>query len=106
MPVFEILNNEMERIKSKAPAAFKAQVLDTEKRLSILFDSLNNDLLKGKIEDLKQVALAIQAREHDQANALLQKLITDAASQDDSKWMVSSVFPSQEIEADKICRLA
>lgn len=90
MPVFEILNTELQRIKPKAPTAFKAQVIDTEKRLSILFDSLNNSLLhSGTVDDLKQIAQTIQAREHDQANALLQKLITATGSSDDSKWMVS-----------------
>jgi hypothetical protein len=45
--MYEILDAEMQRVKAKAPANYKQHVVDTEKRLNILFDHLNNeDLLK------------------------------------------------------------
>jgi protein transport protein SEC31 len=95
MPVYEILNNEMQRIKSKAPAAYKAQVLDTEKRLSILFDYLNNqEVVKpGTIEEMKALAQAMQARQHDQAQAVLTDIMT-TKTDEGSAWMVSLTLGS------------
>lgn len=92
MPVFEILNNEMQRIKSRAPANYRPQVLDTEKRISILFDHLNNqDMLKqDTIEEVKSIAQAIQSRQHDQATSQLTDIMT-SKTDEGSNWMVSSV---------------
>jgi len=89
MPIFEILNNEMQRIKSRAPQNYKAQVVDTEKRLSILFDHLNNqELLKpDTVEQVKDIAQSIQGREHEQATSLLTDIMTNKTDQG-SNWMV------------------
>jgi protein transport protein SEC31 len=107
MPVFEILNNEMQRIKSKAPPSFKAQVVDTEKRLSILFDHLNNQevIQPSTIEELKQVAQQVQSREHDQAATAVANMISGKANEG-TNWMVSSCFESELVAAtDYGCRL-
>jgi protein transport protein SEC31 len=67
MPVFEIFNNEMQRIKSKAPASYETHVVDTEKRLNILFDLLNNGdrtVNEDTVNRLKGIAMAIEGRDH------------------------------------------
>jgi len=89
MPVFEILNTEMQRIKSRAPAAFKQTVADAEKRLGILFDHLNNgDMVSpSTVDELKQVAQQIQAREHDQAAQAITEIIA-AKGSEGTNWMV------------------
>jgi len=79
----------MARIKSKAPAQFRPQVLDTEKRLNILFDHLNNeDLLKpDTIEEMNELALSIQGRQFDQAQSLFTDIMT-TKTEEGSNWMV------------------
>jgi protein transport protein SEC31 len=80
----------MTRIKARAPAQFRPQVIDTEKRLNILFDHLNNeDLLKpDTIEEMNELAAAIQGRQHDRAQALFTDIMTSKTEQG-STWMVS-----------------
>jgi len=79
----------MQRIKSKAPAQFRPQVLDTEKRLGILFDHLNNeDLLKGDtVGEMVELSRAIQGRQYDQAQTLFQDIMT-RKTDEGSNWMV------------------
>jgi protein transport protein SEC31 len=81
----------MARIKSKAPAQFRPQVLDTEKRLNILFDHLNNeDLLKhDTIAEMNELSQSIQGRQFDQAQALFTDIMT-SKSDEGSNWMVSA----------------
>lgn len=45
IPIYELLTADLERVKQRAPPAFQRQVKDTEKRLSILFDHINNEEL-------------------------------------------------------------
>ena len=80
----------MQRVKSKAPATFKAQVNDVEKRLNILFDHLNNEtLLKpATISDMAELASAIRARDYDKAQAIHLDLITNR-TEECTTWMVS-----------------
>ncbi|QDS73681.1 hypothetical protein FKW77_002890 [Venturia effusa] len=87
--IFQLLSTEMARIKSKAPAQFRPQVLDTEKRLSILFDHLNNeDLLKpGTIAEMTQLSQYIQGRKFEQAQALFTEIMT-SKTDEGSNWMV------------------
>lgn len=79
----------MQRISAKAPAAYKSRVLDTEKRLDLLFDHLNNQtLLKSDtIDNLNQLAAAIRSRQHEQATAVLTELMT-TKTDEGSNWMV------------------
>lgn len=80
----------MQRVKSRAPQNFMPQVLDTEKRLNILFDHLNNeDLLKpDTISEMNELAQHLQARNYDQAQALFTDLMTNKTDEG-SNWMVS-----------------
>lgn len=81
----------MQRVKSKAPAQYKQHVVDTEKRLNILFDHLNNeDLLKpDTIEELNKLASNIQTRQYDEAVAIFSDLMTNKTDEG-SNWMVSN----------------
>lgn len=45
VPIYELLTADLERVKQRAPPAFQRQVKDTEKRLGILFDHINNEEL-------------------------------------------------------------
>lgn len=45
IPIYELLMADLERVKQRAPPAFQRQVKDTEKRLGILFDHINNEEL-------------------------------------------------------------
>ncbi|MCJ1288646.1 protein transport protein S31 [Xylographa carneopallida] len=88
-PIYDILNSDMQRVKGKAPASFKAQVTDTEKRLNILFDLLNNeDLLKpNTVQDMVELAQALRARDFDQAQAIHIDLLTNRLDEC-GNWMV------------------
>jgi len=79
----------MQQIKPLAPANYKPQVLDTEKRLNILFDQMNNEELKpGVVEGLKDIVQALQGKQFDSAQAQLTEL---QRNHEGSQWMVS--FP-------------
>ena len=79
----------MQRIKVRAPAPYKPQVMDTEKRLNILFDHLNNeDLLKpDTISEMNELAQALQARRYDEAQAIFTDILTNKTDEG-SNWMV------------------
>jgi protein transport protein SEC31 len=83
----------MQRVASKAPASFAAQVKDTQKRLNILFDHLNNEELvkPDTIQRLNELAEALQAKNYDAA-ARLQVDIQREKTEECGNWMVSSMF--------------
>ncbi|KAH9875121.1 protein transport protein S31 [Plenodomus biglobosus] len=87
--IYEVLDADMQRVKSKAPAQYKQHVVDTEKRLNILFDHLNNeDLLKpDTIEELNKLADNMQGRQYDEAIAIFSNLMTNKTDEG-SNWMV------------------
>jgi len=84
----------MARVKSRAPASFAAQVNDTEKRLNILFDHLNNETLiqPDTIEQLVQLSQAVQSRDLDQAAAVSTEMMKTKLESEGGNWMVSSSF--------------
>ncbi|KAG5207066.1 Steroid receptor RNA activator-protein/coat protein complex II, Sec31 [Trichophyton interdigitale] len=88
-PIFEILSADMQRVKARAPSSFKAQVNDTERRLNILFDHLNNeDLLKpATIDSMVELARAIQSREYEAAQAIHLDILTNRTDEC-GNWMV------------------
>jgi protein transport protein SEC31 len=67
-----VFSNDMQRVASKAPPNFAAQVKDTQKRLNILFDHLNNgDLVKpDTVEKLCELAQALQGKNYDIASRI------------------------------------
>lgn len=87
-----IFSTDMQRIAGKAPANFAPQVKDTQKRLNILFDHVNNgDLLKpDTVERLSELARALQAKNYDAA-AKMQVDIQREKLDECGNWMVSKV---------------
>jgi protein transport protein SEC31 len=86
----DIFSNDMQRVASKAPASFAQQVKDTQKRLNILFDHLNNEELvkPDTIARLSELADALQSKNYDAATRLqvdIQREKTDECG----NWMVS-----------------
>lgn len=80
----------MQRVKSKAPAQYKQHVNDTEKRLNILFDHLNNDDVKpDTVQQLDDLANNIQARQYDQAGVIFSDIMTNKTDEG-SDWIVSN----------------
>lgn len=81
----------MARIKSRAPASFAAQVNDTEKRLNILFDHLNNETLlrPDTIQQMVEISQAVQGRDFDRAGALLTDMMKTKLESEGANWMVS-----------------
>lgn len=85
----------MQRVKSKAPSNFKAHVNDTEKRLNVLFDHLNNeDLLKADtVQSMVELAQAIQAKDYEQAQAIHVEIMTNK-TEESGNWMVTFSTPN------------
>ena len=85
-----IFTNEMQRVAAKAPSQYTRRVNDTQKRLNILFDHLNNeDLLKpDTVADLTQLARALQARNYDEAGRLQGEIYAQKTAEC-GDWMVS-----------------
>jgi len=93
MPIYEILSADMQRVKSRAPASFKTQVDDAERRLNILFDHLNNDeLLKpNTINDMIELSRALQARDYEMARTIHLDILTNRTDEC-GNWMVGLSF--------------
>ncbi|KHJ33845.1 putative protein transporter sec31 [Erysiphe necator] len=86
----EIFSQDMQRVASQAPSSFLPQVKDTQKRLNILFDHLNNEeLIKADtIQRLNDLAEALVMKNYDLATRLqidIQKEKMDECG----NWMVS-----------------
>lgn len=88
-PIYELLSTDMQRVKARAPPNFQKHVNDTEKRLNILYDHLNNqDLLKDDtVESMVQLSQALQARDYEQAQGIHLELLTNKTDQC-GQWMV------------------
>jgi protein transport protein SEC31 len=84
-----LLDQDMQRVASKAPATFAPQVKDTQKRLGLLFDHLNNEELiqPATIEQLSQLASAIEAKDYATAQRLQLDIQRDK-TEECGNWMV------------------
>ena len=80
----------MQRVASKAPASFAPQVKDTQKRLNLLFDHLNNEELvkPDTIQRLGELADALASKNYEYA-AKLQVDIQREKTDECGNWMVS-----------------
>ncbi|KAH7157079.1 hypothetical protein EDB81DRAFT_945436 [Dactylonectria macrodidyma] len=85
----DVLSQDMHRVASKAPTTYAPQVKDTQKRLNLLFDHLNNEELvqPGTIEQLTQLALALQSKNYDVAHKLQVEIQRDK-TEECGNWMV------------------
>jgi protein transport protein SEC31 len=93
----EILNQDMQRVAAKAPATFAPQVKDTQKRLGLLFDHLNNEELvqPDTIDQLTLLARAIQSKDYATAQRLQVEMQRDK-TEECGNWMVSDELPTTD----------
>lgn len=90
----DVLSRDMQRVAAKAPASFAPQVKDTQKRLGLLFDHLNNDELvkPDTVEQLTKLALALDNKDYPEAQRLQVEVQRDKTDEC-GNWMVSSNKP-------------
>jgi protein transport protein SEC31 len=93
-PLIDILSRDMQRVAAKAPASFAPQVKDTQKRLGLLFDHLNNEELvkPDTIEQLTQLATALEGKDHTEAQRLQVEIQRDKTDEC-GNWMVRACHP-------------
>jgi len=86
----DVFSRDMQRVSAKAPASFAPQVKDTQKRLGLLFDHLNNgELVKpDTVEQLTKLALALEAKDYPEAQRLQVEIQRDKTDEC-GNWMVS-----------------
>lgn len=79
----------MARVKARAPASFKPQVTDTEKRLDLLYDHLNNEELLSEetVAQVRKLAEAVERRDWSLA-AEVQVEVQVGKSEECGNWMV------------------
>ena len=89
----DIFSSDMQRVAGKAPPSFGPQVKDTQKRLNILYDHLNNeDLVKpDTIQRLSELADALQSKKYDVAERLRVAIQTEKTDEC-GNWMVSPTY--------------
>ncbi|KAL9113269.1 MAG: hypothetical protein Q9227_002604 [Pyrenula ochraceoflavens] len=89
LPIYEILSSEMSRVKSRAPSQYAAQVRDTEKRLNILFDHLNNeDLLKpNTVGEIVELAESLKNKDFERAGQIQMDVFREKVDEC-GNWMV------------------
>ncbi|KAI1826801.1 WD40 repeat-like protein [Xylaria intraflava] len=87
--LFDILSRDMQRVSAKAPASFAPQVKDTQKRLGLLFDVLNNEELvkPDTVEQLTKLALALEGQDYAEAQRLQVEIQRDKTDEC-GNWMV------------------
>ncbi|CAJ2511002.1 Uu.00g066270.m01.CDS01 [Anthostomella pinea] len=85
----DVLGRDMQRVASKAPASFAPQVKDTQKRLGLLFDHLNNEELvrPDTIEELTKLAQALESKNYSEAQRLQVEIQRDKTDEC-GNWMV------------------
>lgn len=86
----DVLGRDMQRVASKAPQNFAPQVKDTQKRLNLLFDHLNNEELvkPDTIAQLSQLANALESKNYAEAHQI-QVNIHENKTEECGNWMVS-----------------
>ena len=107
-PIVDLLTPEIHRIKSVAPAQFKPQVDDMEKRINILFDHLNNqDLLSSDtVEQMVHISRAVEGKEWERAMGIFTEMQTAKLEREGTHWMVRSSGVGRLLcHADAFCRL-
>ncbi|CCU77248.1 Protein transport protein SEC31/Web1p [Blumeria hordei DH14] len=85
----EALTNEMQRVAAQAPSSFALQVKDTQKRLNILFDHLNNEetVQPDTILRLNKLTEALVSKNYDVAGRIQIEIQTEKTDEC-GNWMV------------------
>ncbi|KAG0170061.1 protein transport protein S31 [Apophysomyces sp. BC1034] len=87
-PIHQILMNEFQQTKQRAPAGQKKMYDDTERRLGSLFDQLNNnEVSEGVITSMQSLVQALQNRDYDSAQRIQVDLVTTRYDECGS-WLV------------------
>ncbi|GMM36699.1 Sec31 protein [Saccharomycopsis crataegensis] len=88
-PIFQILNDELSAVKPKIPAKYTKKIVDTEKRLNILFEHLNNGelLSTGTIDLLKQLATSLSGKDYAGAHGAHLEIGTNFGAES-GQWLV------------------
>ncbi|ODV77633.1 WD40 repeat-like protein [Suhomyces tanzawaensis NRRL Y-17324] len=83
LPIYEDFSRILEAIKPNIPEKFAKHGQDMETRLNILFDHLNNEelLSNATIEQLKEIASALDARDFPKAASLNVDVATNHADE-------------------------
>ncbi|KAK4683542.1 hypothetical protein P7C73_g6703, partial [Tremellales sp. Uapishka_1] len=86
-PIYDVMFGELTRVKESGLPAHVQKILDdTERRLNILFDGLNNETVpQNAIEQMNQISKAIAARDANAALAMHVELLTTATG-DMTAW--------------------
>lgn len=86
----DVFSRDMQRVAAKAPASFAPQVKDTQKRLGLLFDHLNNEELvqPDTVAQLTELAAALEAKNYPEAQRLQVEIQRDKTDEC-GNWMVS-----------------
>jgi len=87
--IYQTLSKEFETVKPGIPEKFNKQVIDTEKRLNILFDHLNNEdlLTEPTIELLNKLADSLSSKDFTTALNIHLDLLTNH-SHEGGNWLV------------------
>lgn len=92
--MYEALSSEFARVKQGNPNAtgqIKKITDDTERRLNVLYDELNNDNVpEASVERLNEITQAISARDWSNAMQIHTELLTSATT-DLAHWAVSDL---------------
>ncbi|KZL86954.1 wd domain-containing protein [Colletotrichum incanum] len=85
----DVLSSDMQRVASRAPSSFAAQVKDTQKRLNLLFDHLNNEELvkPDTIDQLCALGEAIEQKNYEVAHKIQVEIQRDKTDEC-GNWMV------------------
>lgn len=88
LPIYQLLEQELNKVKPQVPATYKRQVDDIEKRLGILFDHLNNDdlLSPETVTDMIALSQALAEGNYDTA-AQIRLAILTARTDECGQWM-------------------
>lgn len=89
LPIYQTLSAVFEKVKPRIPEHFSKQVVDTEKRLNILFDHLNNQdsLSESCLALLHQLVSCLESKDYSTALNLQLQLLTEHASEG-GNWLV------------------
>ncbi|KAK7205469.1 hypothetical protein BZA70DRAFT_278204 [Myxozyma melibiosi] len=89
MVIVDALSAEMARVKQRTPQSVARQVQDTEKRLNVLFDHLNNGDLLSPEAVREMIVLASALHEHDFETAYsVQINLSTTRMEECGQWMV------------------
>ncbi|EGO03497.1 hypothetical protein SERLA73DRAFT_165175 [Serpula lacrymans var. lacrymans S7.3] len=89
MPIFDVVSEQLTRLKQTIPPQQKRIADDLERRINPLFDALNCETLsKPVVDQLLVLIRAMQARDRDAALAIHVDLLTRGSQTDDiGLWM-------------------